>query len=567
MSSCIYIYLLSDEEEEEEEEEEDAEKKILVDFTYSSLVQNLYAFHLLHNKQYKNILSYSLIHFIEKNEKSLIDSSSCDDQNDWLLLENSEKNKVNENSDETGSKSKILVAEEEEEEEEEENENENENSDLMEMYQCTTSSYDVHRKKVLLNKYFHSEEIISVIITHFRCVHLLPLAIESILNQSYPYIELIVVDDSSYREEEEEEEEQQQQAYKHEHEQYQRIQQFYQKHEYVKFINLTQNVGTYGAKNKGIYESKGKYITFQDSDDISHTHRLLYQYLILHQHERYFDRFLMELKKVDATITFEKQFIKPYGKQESNVFEEYVRVLYNKTSSTNKNKNKNKNKNYKHGNGTTDIGYVASYCGHRRREVANNHRIQTSSIIPAEISLFISKQIFIELLGCFQEVRFAADTEIRKRLDLLGIPVASYSKSLYSCLDCYVSRSNKLFSLTKSISFGLKSKLRQYYASFFQSFHNQCLKRIEENNPSKFNHETSFLCDLDISQMRKTQQDNDESHEEKINVHFCQSLNYQLDSVNTVLYASLINYLQKCYSSQTELEKAKTQLLVKREKK
>ena len=559
MESFIEIYLLDNNVLPEHE----VLVKIPVDFSYSSLIENLYAFHLFNNRRYDNIFSPTLVDFIHKKEDIVIhhNRNTFDDDDDgdnWLLLETKLKRKKRENDNNYN------------DDDDEDDEEDDESSNLLEIYDFSPKQSSKSKKINPFSNMFPKEEIISVIMTHYRCVHLLPLAINSIVNQSYPHIELIVVDDASFVEDEEQEQEQEQveedeqveeeeeeedeqveeedeqveedeleEQYKknkyrsnNKYKQYNRIQSFYEKYHQVKFVNLTKNVGTYAAKNKGIYEAKGRYITFQDSDDISHRHRLLYQYFILHQHKANFHQLLTKLQKVDSTIHFHQKYVQPYGKIESNVFQQY-----HSSSSSHVNQN---------------IGYVASYCGHRRREESQNGKNKNVfPITPAEISLFIPKQIFIELLGSFQEVRFAADTEIRKRIYLLGIPVGTYTKPLYSCLDCYVSRPNKLFSLTKSNYFGLKSKLRHCYASFFRLFHSHIFKTVFQTNS---NFESSdwhyFQNESNILQ-----------HHSVLKVHLCQCLNYQLDTVKLSVHNLLITYLKKCYSSTTELEYAKKQLL------
>lgn len=89
---------------------------------------------------------------------------------------------------------------------------------------------------------------ISVIIPTYNREKLVVKSVKSVLNQTYKNIEVIVVDDGSSDNTEE--------ALK-------KI-----KDERLKYIKLSENVGACKARNRGIEESSGKYIAFQDSDDI-----------------------------------------------------------------------------------------------------------------------------------------------------------------------------------------------------------------------------------------------------------------------------------------------------------
>lgn len=89
---------------------------------------------------------------------------------------------------------------------------------------------------------------VSVIIPTYNCAKFICVAIESVLNQSFCDFELIVVDDGSIDDT------------KQIVEKYQRLS------NKVKYFYQT-NKGISAARNKGIAESMGQFITFLDSDD------------------------------------------------------------------------------------------------------------------------------------------------------------------------------------------------------------------------------------------------------------------------------------------------------------
>lgn len=95
--------------------------------------------------------------------------------------------------------------------------------------------------------------LVSTIITTYKRTDLLNRAIESVLNQSYSNIEIIIVDDNdsdtSYRKEAES------------------IVNKYSDNDRVKYIKHIQNMNGANARNTGIKAASGEFITFLDDDD------------------------------------------------------------------------------------------------------------------------------------------------------------------------------------------------------------------------------------------------------------------------------------------------------------
>lgn len=94
--------------------------------------------------------------------------------------------------------------------------------------------------------------LVTVLMTTFRTGHRADAAIASVLAQSYRNIELIVVDDASGDDTPE------------------IIRAWAQRDSRLKLIELPCNVGTYVAKNIGLQQAKGEFVTCHDSDDWSH---------------------------------------------------------------------------------------------------------------------------------------------------------------------------------------------------------------------------------------------------------------------------------------------------------
>lgn len=94
--------------------------------------------------------------------------------------------------------------------------------------------------------------LVSVLMTTFRTGKRAEVAIESLLQQSYRNIELIVVDDASGDETPD------------------MVQAWTERDHRVKLIRLLGNGGTYLAKSVGLQMARGEFVTCHDSDDWSH---------------------------------------------------------------------------------------------------------------------------------------------------------------------------------------------------------------------------------------------------------------------------------------------------------
>lgn len=105
--------------------------------------------------------------------------------------------------------------------------------------QALTDSEELESKYLARTK-----ELVSVIIPCYNQAHYLGEAIESVLAQSYPHYEIIVVDDGSPD----------------------NTAEVTAKYPGVRYVRQ-KNQGLSGARNTGIRQSKGKYLVFLDADD------------------------------------------------------------------------------------------------------------------------------------------------------------------------------------------------------------------------------------------------------------------------------------------------------------
>lgn len=91
---------------------------------------------------------------------------------------------------------------------------------------------------------FNSLPIVSVVITTYNYAVYLPRAIDTVLMQTYPNVEVIVIDDGSTDD----------------------AASVIPKHASVKYF-YQENRGLSAARNNGIIRSKGEYVLFLDADD------------------------------------------------------------------------------------------------------------------------------------------------------------------------------------------------------------------------------------------------------------------------------------------------------------
>ncbi len=109
---------------------------------------------------------------------------------------------------------------------------------------------------ILIFRFYLREENakVSVIIPTFNRGNLIEKSIKSVLNQTYQNFEVIVVDDGSTD----------------------NTSNVIEKinDDRIKYIKLNNNKGASNARNIGIKKARGKYISFQDSDDLFYPNKL-----------------------------------------------------------------------------------------------------------------------------------------------------------------------------------------------------------------------------------------------------------------------------------------------------
>jgi len=114
-----------------------------------------------------------------------------------------------------------------------------------------------------------NEPLVSVVIPLFNKENYIEATLQSVVNQTYGEIELVIMDDSSTDKS------------------YQLAEAFLQSHS-QRFRNIKirsrRNTGQAGARNDGIASAEGEYVAFLDADDVWHPEKLEKQVDLLERH-------------------------------------------------------------------------------------------------------------------------------------------------------------------------------------------------------------------------------------------------------------------------------------------
>ena len=140
---------------------------------------------------------------------------------------------------------------------------------------------------------------ISIIIPTYNRENLILRSLESILKQTYTNIEVIIIDDCS--------KDNTKNIIKNLND------------NRIRYRRLKKNKGASFARNFGIKISTGKYISFQDSDDLYHLNKLEKQYNNLIKHKSDFD-----FCKICVNLVNKSKYIFPNNNQEKNIIKKKI---------------------------------------------------------------------------------------------------------------------------------------------------------------------------------------------------------------------------------------------------
>lgn len=148
----------------------------------------------------------------------------------------------------------------------------------------------------------YNNQLVSVIIPVYNAEKYLHTTIRSVLQQTYPWIEMIFIDDASTDASVDV------------------IEEFQMQYNQITLLTNDVNQGTAIARNRGLATAKGRYVAFLDSDDLWDPSKIEAQIKKMHQHHAALCYAAIDM--IDA----QDQLIKPKRNiQEDVVYEELLK--------------------------------------------------------------------------------------------------------------------------------------------------------------------------------------------------------------------------------------------------
>ena len=112
-------------------------------------------------------------------------------------------------------------------------------------------------------------ELVSIVMPSYNTGKFIEQSIKSVINQSYPYWELLIVDDCSYDNTD-------------------IIIEPFLNDKRIKYFKNEKNYGAAFSRNRALLEAKGKWVGFLDSDDLWRPRKLEHQIQFMKQNNYYF---------------------------------------------------------------------------------------------------------------------------------------------------------------------------------------------------------------------------------------------------------------------------------------
>lgn len=155
---------------------------------------------------------------------------------------------------------------------------------------------------------------VSIIMLSYNYGSYIPEAIQSVLNQSYPDYELIIIDDCSDDGSDS------------------IIREYASKDDRIKFFINPKNIGIASSFNSGLDKCRGEYIGYLSSDDIWERNRLEAGVLVLDSrpdvHYVYSNLSIIDDNGMFTGQTVNDLFYSPRGKYSGNVLDELIKGIF-----------------------------------------------------------------------------------------------------------------------------------------------------------------------------------------------------------------------------------------------
>ena len=134
--------------------------------------------------------------------------------------------------------------------------------------------------------------VVSVIIPMYNAERFVKQTIESVLNQTYKEIEIIVIDDNSTDASAS------------------IVQQMMSEYPQIRYFKFNENMGVANARNKAIDMATGRYIAFLDSDDLWFPEKIEKQIQLLKEKDGCFSYAGIQMIDEDGTLLKDKRKVK-----------------------------------------------------------------------------------------------------------------------------------------------------------------------------------------------------------------------------------------------------------------
>ena len=145
----------------------------------------------------------------------------------------------------------------------------------------------------------HMDALVSVVVPTYNRAYIIERAVKSILNQTYSNIEVIIVDDGSTDNT------------------CQVVEELLDSR--IRYIKNPKNSGVSHARNLGIAASTGKYIAFQDSDDVWRTDKLEKQMKCMKENDYGMVYCAFEREFQDGAVVYYPPKDMPLEKKQGNI--------------------------------------------------------------------------------------------------------------------------------------------------------------------------------------------------------------------------------------------------------
>lgn len=136
------------------------------------------------------------------------------------------------------------------------------------------------------------DNLVSVIIPTYNSEKYIAETLNSVLNQTYREIEIIIIDDCS------------------KDNTFEIVKEYEKKYSNIVCLKQEQNKGVAEARNRGIKKSRGRYIAFLDSDDLWYEKKLEKQLKLMKEKRVFFSYTAIEMIDEESKILKEKREVK-----------------------------------------------------------------------------------------------------------------------------------------------------------------------------------------------------------------------------------------------------------------